>query len=106
MRSSRRSRGSCRKTRRHGEPALADARIAGRAAARGRQPAEAQHEFELSLKSVPNRFRSLAGAGHAAALAGDKAQARRHYRQLLVLTKDADGERAALKAAREFLARR
>lgn len=70
------------------------------------KPAEAQHEFELSLQTVPNRFRSLAGAGRAAVLAGDRAQARRHYRQLLVLTRDADGERAAVKAAQEFLARR
>jgi hypothetical protein len=70
------------------------------------KPAEAQREFELSLKVVPNRFRSLAGAGRAAALAGDKTQARLHYRQLLVLTKDADSERAALKEAREFLAKR
>jgi len=70
------------------------------------KPAEAQREFELSLEVVPNRLRSLAGAGQAAALAGKKAQARMHYRQLLVLTKDADSERAAMKAAREFLARR
>jgi hypothetical protein len=69
------------------------------------RPAEAQREFELSLTSVPNRFRSLAGAGRAAALAGHKAQARLHYEQLLVLARDADSERAPLKAAREFLAK-
>ena len=69
------------------------------------RPAEAQREFELSLTTVPNRFRSLAGAGRAAALAGHRAQARLHYQQLLVLARDADGERAPLKAAREFLAK-
>jgi hypothetical protein len=69
------------------------------------RPAEAQREFELSLTSVPNRFRSLAGAARAAALAGHKAQARLHYEQLLVLARDADSERAPLKAAREFLAK-
>jgi hypothetical protein len=69
------------------------------------RPAEAQREFEVSLTSVPNRFRSLAGAGQAAALAGHKAVARLHYEQLLVLTRDADVERAPLKAAREFLAK-
>jgi hypothetical protein len=69
------------------------------------RPAEAQREFELSLTSVPNRFRSLAGAGRAAALAGHKAQARLHYEQLLVLARDADSERAPLRAAREFLAK-
>jgi hypothetical protein len=69
------------------------------------RPAEAQREFELSLTSVPNRFRSLAGAGRAAALAGHEGQARLHYEQLLVLARDADSERAPLKAAREFLAK-
>ncbi len=69
------------------------------------RPADAQREFEVSLTSVPNRFRSLAGAGRAAALAGHKAQARLHYEQLLVLARDADSERAPLTAAREFLAR-
>jgi hypothetical protein len=69
------------------------------------RPAEAQREFEVSLTSVPNRFRSLAGAGRAAALAGHKAEARLHYEQLLVLARDADSERALLKAAREFLAK-
>ena len=69
------------------------------------RPAEAQREFELSLTSVPNRFRSLAGAGRAAALAGHKAQARLHYEKLLVLARDADSERPPLKAAREYLAK-
>jgi hypothetical protein len=69
------------------------------------KPAEAQREFELSLTSVPNRFRSLAGAGRAAALAGHKAQARLHYEHLLLLARDADSARAPLKAAREFLAK-
>ena len=58
------------------------------------------------MKSFPNRFRSLAGAGRAAALAGQNAQARLYYGQLLVLTRDADTERAPLKAAQEFLSRR
>jgi hypothetical protein len=70
------------------------------------KPAQAQREFELSLQSIPNRFRSLAGAGRAAALAGHEAQARSHYRQLLTLARDADSERAPLEAAREFLAKR
>ena len=69
------------------------------------RPADAQREFELSLVSVPNRFRSLAGAGRAAALAGHKAKARLHYEQLLLLTRDADSERAPMQAAREFLAK-
>jgi hypothetical protein len=68
------------------------------------KPAEAQREFEQSLKAVPNRFRSLAGAARAAVLAGHPGQARLYYRQLLVLTRNTDSEREPLKAAREFLA--
>jgi tetratricopeptide (TPR) repeat protein len=70
------------------------------------KPAEAQREFQLSLKAVPNRFRSLAGAARAAALAGHKAEAHSYYRQLLALARDADSERAPLKTAKEFLAKR
>ena len=69
------------------------------------KPALALTEFELSLQSVPNRFRSLAGAGRAAALAGDRPKARAHYQQLLILTKDADSQREPLRAARRYLAR-
>jgi len=67
------------------------------------RPAAAQREFERSLTSVPNRFRSLAGAGRAAALADHAAQARLHYQRLLLLAQDADSERAPLRVAREFL---
>jgi hypothetical protein len=70
------------------------------------RPIEAQREFALSLESKPNRFRSLAGAGRAAVLAGRKAQARSYYRQLLALARDADSERASLVLAKEALAER
>jgi hypothetical protein len=69
------------------------------------RPAEAQREFELSMKYRPNRFRSLAGAGRAADAAGHKTQARLYYGQLLALARDADGERAQIKMAREFLSK-
>jgi tetratricopeptide (TPR) repeat protein len=69
------------------------------------RPAEAQREFERSLTSVPNRFRSLTGAGRAAGLAGHKAQARLYYEQLLVLAQEADSGRAPLNTAREYLAK-
>ena len=36
------------------------------------KPAEALREFERSLRVVPNRFRSLAGAGQAASQSGKK----------------------------------
>jgi hypothetical protein len=69
-----------------------------------KRPAEAAHEFEVSLRTAPNRFRSLAGAGQAADMSGDRARARIYYQQLVALARDADGERSALTRAREFLA--
>jgi tetratricopeptide (TPR) repeat protein len=69
-----------------------------------KRPGEAAHEFELSLRTAPNRFRSLAGAGQAAEMSGDRARARIHYQQLVALARDADSERPALTHARQFLA--
>jgi hypothetical protein len=69
-----------------------------------RRPAEAAQEFESSLRTTPNRFRSLAGAGQAADISGDRARARIYYQQLLALASDADSERPALTRAKEFLA--
>ena len=69
-----------------------------------KRPAEAAHEFELSLRTAPNRFRSLAGAGQAADMSGDRARARLYYQRLVALARDADSERPALTRAREFLA--
>jgi tetratricopeptide (TPR) repeat protein len=46
------------------------------------QPAEALVEYQLSLKSTPNRFRSLAGAAKAAHRSGDKQSARRFFSEL------------------------
>jgi tetratricopeptide (TPR) repeat protein len=69
-----------------------------------KRPAEAAREFEDSLHTTPNRFRSLAGAGQAADMSGDRAQARIYYQRLVALARDADGARPALTRAREFLA--
>jgi tetratricopeptide (TPR) repeat protein len=69
-----------------------------------KRPAEAAHEFELSLRTAPNRFRSLAGAGQAADMSGDRARARIYYQRLVALARDADSERPTLTRAREFLA--
>jgi len=69
-----------------------------------KRPAEAAHEFELSLRTAPNRVRSLAGAGQAADMSGDRARARLYYQRLVALARDADSERPALTRAREFLA--
>jgi hypothetical protein len=67
------------------------------------EPRQALQAFEVSTQVEPNRFWSLYGAAHAAALAGDQAKARTHYTQLLVLAEHADGERSALAATRAFL---
>jgi hypothetical protein len=69
-----------------------------------KRPAEAAREFEMSLRTAPNRFRSLAGAGQAADMSGDRARARIYYQRLVALARDADSARPALTRAREFLA--
>jgi Tfp pilus assembly protein PilF len=69
-----------------------------------KRPSEAVREFEMSLRTTPNRFRSLAGAGQAADMSGDRARARVYYQRLLALARDADSARPALTRAKEFLA--
>jgi tetratricopeptide (TPR) repeat protein len=69
------------------------------------KPTEALREFERSLRVVPNRFRSLAGAGQAAAQAGNKKLAESYFKQLLSMASDADSDRAALATARSFATR-
>jgi tetratricopeptide (TPR) repeat protein len=68
-------------------------------------PAPALPEFEASLRSNPNRYRSFAGAAKAAERAGDREAARRWHERLLQLTAEADTERPEMQAARQFLAR-
>jgi tetratricopeptide (TPR) repeat protein len=67
------------------------------------RPAEAQREFDASLQTVPNRFRSLAGAARAAASQRHEEDARAYYERLLALTQDADSERPAMLAARAYI---
>ncbi len=69
------------------------------------KPAEAQREFETSLRSFPNRYRSFAGAAQAAERAGARALARSYHEKLLVLTGSSDSERREIVAARRFVAR-
>jgi predicted Zn-dependent protease len=71
-----------------------------------RRPGEAVKEFEASLRKVPNRFRSLAGAARAAAEAGDRRTAESFYRQLVTQAAKADGDRPELKTANAYLAAR
>ena len=69
------------------------------------EPAAALREFEASLRSFPNRYRSFAGAARAAERLGERAVARAYYDQLLVLTGSADTDRPEIAQARRFVAR-
>jgi hypothetical protein len=70
------------------------------------RPRDALREFERSLRTVPNRFRSLAGAARAAVDAGNRTRADSYYRKLLALAATADGDRPELVAARDFISKR
>jgi hypothetical protein len=70
------------------------------------RPRDALREFESSLQTIPNRFRSLAGAAEAAAQLGSRKRAAGYYRNLLALAADAESERPALIAARAFVGER
>jgi hypothetical protein len=71
------------------------------------EPAQALKEYEAALATEPNRFRTLYGAAHAAALAGDRATAREHFQQLVKICARADKpERPEILEARRFLATR
>jgi tetratricopeptide (TPR) repeat protein len=69
------------------------------------RPADALKEFEATMRKEPNRFRATYDAAKAAALAGDRAKARRYYRQLLDICKAGDAPgRPELEEARKFSA--
>jgi hypothetical protein len=67
------------------------------------RPAEALAEYEATLVSEPNRFRSLFGAAQAAERTGDAARATEYYQQLLTMTAAADTKRAELQLAQAFV---
>ncbi|HYG82915.1 MAG TPA: hypothetical protein VD861_21135, partial [Pyrinomonadaceae bacterium] len=69
-----------------------------------KQPAAALREFETSLRSAPNRFNGLYGAARAADLAADRRKAKTYYKQLLALSRHADGDRPEIVEAKAFLA--
>ena len=64
---------------------------------------EALPEFEASLKTSPNRFRTIAGAAAAARGAGSADAAKRYYRTLTALAADSDGARPELTEAKTYL---
>lgn len=69
-----------------------------------KQSAAALQEFEIALRSAPNRFNGLYGAARAAKLAADQKRARAYYEKLVVLSRSADGVRPEIEEAKQFLA--
>src|SRR5262249_25126404 len=67
------------------------------------EPAQAFKEFESSLRSNPNRYRSFAGAAKAADRIGDRALARSYYENLVTLAGNAGTARPDLIVAKQYL---
>jgi tetratricopeptide (TPR) repeat protein len=70
------------------------------------QPAQALKEYETSNEATPNRLRGLYGTAKAAEQAGQQDKARGYFSKLAELTKNADADRAEIREARAFVARR
>lgn len=71
------------------------------------RPVEALEQYRLSLKSDPNRFNGLYGAGRAAEFAQQNAQATTYYKQLLDNCDQGVGsERPELQYAKNFVEHR
>ena len=69
-----------------------------------KQPAAALQEFEISLRTAPNRFNGLYGAAHAAKLAADPKLAKSYYEKLVEMCRLADSSKPELEEAKQFLA--
>lgn len=67
---------------------------------------DALAEFRRALTQQPNRYRGLYGAARAAEALGDRAAAAAYYRQLIELSKTAEGTRPELTRARAFVGQR
>ena len=68
-----------------------------------KDPGAALKEYEQSLRSEPNRFRSILGKARAAKQAGDVAASRDAYQKLVALSAQADANRPELSEAKAFL---
>jgi tetratricopeptide (TPR) repeat protein len=66
----------------------------------------ALQEYEVSLKTDPNRFSSLYGAAQAAEALGKSDQAKNYYAELLKNCEGVDSSRAELLRARGLVAAR
>ncbi len=70
------------------------------------QPKSALVEFEISLKSTPNRYRGLWGAARAADAAGDRTKAAGYFAKVVELAANADTPRPEIALARAQVAQR
>lgn len=70
------------------------------------RPKEALAEYEVSLKTDPNRFNGLYGAAQAAEMIQQKDKAQAYYAQLLKNCDGVDSDRAELVKARTLLAQK
>jgi len=69
------------------------------------RPAEALEQYRLSLKSDPNRFNGLYGAGRSAELTNQEALAGTYYKQLLDnCDQGTNSDRPELQQAKKFVA--
>src|SRR5581483_2482811 len=67
------------------------------------RPAEALTEYQTTLRTDPNRFRSLLGEARAAKQTGDSATARDAYHKLVALSRAVGPARSELSEARSYL---
>ena len=67
------------------------------------RPGEALTAYEQSLRSEPNRFRSILGKARAARQSGNLAVSREAYQKLVALSTPAVSERPELVEAKAFL---
>jgi tetratricopeptide (TPR) repeat protein len=70
------------------------------------RPQEALTEYEISLKTDPNRFNGLYGAARAAEMAQQKEKASGYYAQLLKNCEGSHSDRPELERARTLMAHR
>jgi tetratricopeptide (TPR) repeat protein len=69
-----------------------------------KRPEEALKEFEVSLKTDPNRFNGLYGAAQAAEQSQQKSKSDAYYAQLLKNCQNVDSDRPELSRARTLVA--
>jgi hypothetical protein len=71
-----------------------------------KRPKEALREYEISMKTDPNRFNALYGAAQAAEQAGNHGQSKSFYARLLKNCEGVESDRAELLRAKNLLAER